>query len=67
MLPVDQAAKTLQALAKALLDNKGRMTEQQRESLTSATYRTVMGHGLMPVNAVKVKRERKPERRATIG
>jgi hypothetical protein len=49
MRSVDQTAKALRALAKVLVDNETRMSEQMRESLTEAVHRTLMEQ--MPANA----------------
>jgi hypothetical protein len=57
MRTVDQTSKALRALAKALVDNETRMSEQMRESLTEAVHRTVMeqipanGHNERNANA----------------
>jgi hypothetical protein len=50
MRSVDQTAKALCALAKALVDNAKRTTECERESLTEAVFKTVMERERMPAN-----------------
>jgi len=42
MRSVNQTAKALCALAKTLADNATRTTDQERESLTEAVFKTVM-------------------------
>lgn len=50
MRSVSETSAALRALAKVLVDNETRMTEQERESLTRAVFKTIMQRERIPVN-----------------